>query len=133
MSLPAHDTAADTDQAFLGVTKSATGRRWLARQTDRRLAAALCQRFGVSDLIGGAMAARGVDLDSADAFLEPKLCSLLPDQIGDPETLAEGGGQPTIGRAREPAPSGGAFGDAQKSLVRVRCRVVGRQAHAKPP
>ncbi|MDJ0895472.1 MAG: single-stranded-DNA-specific exonuclease RecJ [Alphaproteobacteria bacterium] len=79
MSLPAHDTAPDADQAFLGVAKSATGRRWLARPTDRRLAAALSQRFGVSDLLGAAMAARGVDLDSAEAFLEPKLRALLPD------------------------------------------------------
>ena len=65
--------------AFLGVAHSASGRRWRARSNDDRLALALAQRLGVPEVIGRVLAGRGVALDAADGFLNPKLRDLLPD------------------------------------------------------
>src|SRR5580692_446437 len=65
--------------AFLGVEKSATGRRWLARECDERLALALAQRHALPDLIARSLSARGIGLDDAQGFLEPRLRDLLPN------------------------------------------------------
>jgi len=65
--------------AFLGVERSLTGRRWLARPGDSRVAQALSQRLGLPELIGRVLAARGIGLDEAAAFLSPTLRDLLPD------------------------------------------------------
>lgn len=65
--------------AFLGVSKSFTGRRWEARDYDERTALALSQRFTLPDTIARSLAARGVTLDEATGFLDPKLRDALPD------------------------------------------------------
>jgi single-stranded-DNA-specific exonuclease len=65
--------------AFLGVSHSFSGRRWVARAADARLAEALAQRLGVPDQLARALAGRGVGLDDAPTFLEPKLRALMPD------------------------------------------------------
>ena len=65
--------------AFLGVTRSVTGRRWRARAEDNRLVQALSQRLGVPELIARVLAGRGVDLEHGDTFLQPTLRDLLPD------------------------------------------------------
>ena len=65
--------------AFLNVTQSFTGRRWVARDYDERVALALSQRHGLPDVIARSLAARGVTLDEAPAFLDPKLRDALPD------------------------------------------------------
>lgn len=65
--------------AFLGVERSLTGRRWLARGGDDRLAQALSQRLALPEVVGRVLAARGVGLDEAEAFLNPTLRDLLPD------------------------------------------------------
>jgi single-stranded-DNA-specific exonuclease len=67
--------------AFLGVERSLTGTRWRRRGGDDRLGLALAQRHGVPELIGRILAARGIDLDAADAFLNPTLRALLPDPL----------------------------------------------------
>ena len=64
---------------FLGIEKSCTGRRWIARDYDERISLALAQRHGVSDIIARSLSARGIGLDDAAAFLAPKLRDLLPD------------------------------------------------------
>jgi single-stranded-DNA-specific exonuclease len=66
-------------EAFLGVEHSFMGRRWLAREYDERLALTLAQRHGLPDIIARSLSARGVALDDASAFLDPKLRDLLPD------------------------------------------------------
>ncbi|MDE1145171.1 MAG: single-stranded-DNA-specific exonuclease RecJ [Azospirillaceae bacterium] len=63
----------------MGVSHSATGRRWLARPHDERLALAHAQRGGLPELVGRVLAARGVDLDAAEDFLAPTLKRFLPD------------------------------------------------------
>ncbi|CCG41680.1 single-stranded-DNA-specific exonuclease RecJ [Magnetospirillum molischianum] len=65
--------------AFLGVERSLTGRRWQARPGDDRVAQALSQRLGLPELIGRVLAARGIGLDEAPVFLSPTLRDLLPD------------------------------------------------------
>lgn len=65
--------------AFLGVERSLSGRRWLARPTDDRLALALSQRLGLPELVGRVLASRNVGLDEAEGFLNPTLRDLLPD------------------------------------------------------
>ena len=68
-----------TSGSFLNVEQSLGGKRWRPRLTDDRGALAIAQRLGVPDVLGRVLAARGVDTDTADAFLDPKLRDLLPD------------------------------------------------------
>ncbi|WP_096703596.1 single-stranded-DNA-specific exonuclease RecJ [Magnetospirillum sp. 15-1] len=68
-----------TQPAFLGVERSLSGRRWLARPGDERLALTLAQRLGLPELVGRVLASRGVGLDEAESFLNPTLRDLLPD------------------------------------------------------
>lgn len=68
-----------SSEAFLGVAQSASGKRWEARPDDTRLTAALAQRYSLPEPVARAMAARGIDLDAAEAFLDPKLSRDLPD------------------------------------------------------
>jgi single-stranded-DNA-specific exonuclease len=61
------------------VERSLSGRRWLARAGDERLALALSQRLGLPELVGRVLASRGIGLDDAEGFLNPTLKELLPD------------------------------------------------------
>jgi single-stranded-DNA-specific exonuclease len=65
--------------AFLGIERSLTGRRWVARLEDERTALALAQRAGVPEIVGRVLAARGVGLDDVETFLAPRLRAQLPD------------------------------------------------------
>lgn len=73
------DAFMQSPAAFLGVERSTTGRRWLARPADERLALALAQGNGLPELVARVMAARGVGLEEAEGFLSPTLRSMLPD------------------------------------------------------
>jgi len=72
------DGASDL-QAFLGVTRSLSGRVWRARPADPAVARAHQLRLGLSEPLARALAARGVDEDSADHYLNPTLKALFPD------------------------------------------------------
>jgi len=73
-------TASDaTIAAVLGVERSLTGRRWRARHGDERAGLALAQRFGLPEIIGRLLAARGIGAEEAERFLEPSLRNSLPD------------------------------------------------------
>lgn len=65
--------------AFLNVERSLNGRRWQVREGDGRLALTLSQRFGLPEVVGRILAARGIGLDDAESFLNPTLRDLLPD------------------------------------------------------
>lgn len=67
------------DAAYLGVARSASGKRWLARPVDGRMALALAQRFDLPESVGRALAARGIGPETAEGFLEPTLRRDLPD------------------------------------------------------
>ena len=66
-------------ETALGIERSVTGRRWVWRAADERLGAQLAQRLGLPELVGRLLAARGIGVDAAQAFLEPTLRGLLPD------------------------------------------------------
>lgn len=65
--------------AYLGVDRSFSGKKWRLRLADERAGLALCQRLGVPEIVGRVLAARGVDPESAERFLEPQLRHQLPD------------------------------------------------------
>lgn len=64
--------------SFLKVDRSASGRRWVSRLADDRLALAMAQRWELPEILGRVMAARGVALDEAEAFLNPTIRALMP-------------------------------------------------------
>ncbi|MDR3438829.1 single-stranded-DNA-specific exonuclease RecJ [Telmatospirillum sp.] len=79
MAMDGKDGLSVGAEAFLGVERSLTGRRWQSKPIDDRLAQAISQRLEVPDVVARAMVARGVDLDGAQSFLNPTLRELLPD------------------------------------------------------
>ena len=64
--------------AFLDIESSIKGQRWVARLDDQRLAHAIAEKNDLPEILGRVMAARGVELDQAEAFLNPTLRSLMP-------------------------------------------------------
>ena len=64
---------------FLGVARSLTGRAWRERPHDGAIARAHQLRFGLSEPLARALAARGVDEAAAEAYLNPTLRALFPD------------------------------------------------------
>lgn len=63
---------------FLDVERSITDQSWRARRLDERTAEAISQRSGLPDILGRVLAARGVAIDDADAFMAPTLRQLMP-------------------------------------------------------
>ena len=81
-----------TSAAFLGVTSSLTGRRWVGPDAGAvRLAEAMEQITGLPDALCRVLVARGVAPEEAERFLAPALRDLLPDPMGlrDMEPAAE--------------------------------------------
>lgn len=76
MTAPA---AHEPGAAFLGVERSIGGKLWRDRLTDERLAVAISQRYDLPEIVGRALAARGVGLDDVEPFLDPTLRAFLPD------------------------------------------------------
>ena len=74
----ARDTLERSD-AFLGVERSLTGRRWTARGLDERAALALAQRLALPEPVARVLAGRGIGLEEAEAFMAPTLRAQLPD------------------------------------------------------
>ena len=64
---------------FLGVARSLKDQPWYLTDTDDRLAQALAQRLGVPEIVGRVLAGRGVDLETAEGFLNPTIRDTLPD------------------------------------------------------
>jgi single-stranded-DNA-specific exonuclease len=64
--------------AFLDIERSIKGQRWVARLDDQRLAHAIAEKNDLPEILGRVMAARGVELEQAEAFLNPTLRSLMP-------------------------------------------------------
>ncbi|MCB1485719.1 MAG: single-stranded-DNA-specific exonuclease RecJ [Hyphomicrobiaceae bacterium] len=66
---------------FLGVANSAKGMVWRERltQESRATAVAISQRYGLPELMGRVLAARGSTLEDAELFLDPTIKALMPD------------------------------------------------------
>ncbi|MEQ1609106.1 MAG: single-stranded-DNA-specific exonuclease RecJ, partial [Hyphomonadaceae bacterium] len=76
---------------YLGVAHSLSGKAWRQRPMDEALAAEHARRLQAPDLVGRLLAARGVELDEAQLFLNPTLKDLFPDPstFVDMDTAAE--------------------------------------------
>lgn len=68
-----------TGEGALYVARSFSGLAWRPRLEDSRAALTLAQRFELPEFVARAMAGRGIGADAADAFLNPRLASQLPD------------------------------------------------------
>ena len=78
--------------AFLGVSASATGRRWVGlSENDDRLAQAIAQQTGLPATLSRPLARLGVRAENASAYLTPSLRDLMPDPsiFRDMDTAAE--------------------------------------------
>lgn len=83
MTLPVSALPVETIPAFLGVSRSATGRVWRDRLDPRGAAKALAiaQRYQVPEMLARIIAGRGIDIDAVDDFLDPTIRKLLPDPL----------------------------------------------------
>lgn len=71
-----------TNRAFLNVTQSLTGRRWVGPGLEaERLAEAMAQQTRLPMALCQTLVARGVPPAEADAYLNPQLRDLLPDPL----------------------------------------------------
>ena len=68
------------ESAFLGVERSASGRRWRLRAAaDDAAAAAIAAHLAVPDILARLLSQRGVSVAEAARFLAPRLRDQLPD------------------------------------------------------
>ena len=116
----------------LGIERSLSGRRWLWRQGEDRVAQGIAQRHQLPDILGRLLAARGADRETALHFLEPTLRALLPDPstLRDMDEAAD-----RLARAVRTGETVGVFGDYDVDgacasavlavvLGRLGCRVI---------
>lgn len=82
------DIAGKAIRPFLGVERSVSGQAWRARldPAGENRALAMAQTHGLPELIARVLAARGVDVNEAPAFLDPTIRALMPD----PSSLTDG-------------------------------------------
>ncbi len=75
----ADDTGSQTLNAFLGVSRSLSGRAWRQRPADAATTRAHMQGLGLEEPLARALASRGVRADQGADFLTPTLRALFPD------------------------------------------------------
>ncbi|GAW39835.1 Single-stranded-DNA-specific exonuclease RecJ [Brevundimonas sp. SH203] len=75
----ADDSAAKTLNAFLGVSRSLSGRAWRQRPADAAVVRAHMQALGLDEVLARALASRGVRAEHGADFLTPTLRALFPD------------------------------------------------------
>ncbi len=75
----------------LGVARSLSGRKWIWRTGEDRVALGIAQRAGLPEIVGRLLAARGIGIDGCGHFLDPTLRALLPDPslLADMDQAAE--------------------------------------------
>jgi single-stranded-DNA-specific exonuclease len=61
------------------VERSVCGRRWQLQPVDEALALSISQRLDLPEIVGRVLAARGVGIEAAAAFLRPRIRDSLPD------------------------------------------------------
>lgn len=85
---PLDPSGADTGAAaFLGVEHSARGFAWRERlgPGQANIATMMAQQYGVPELLGRILAARGIGVDEVPVTLDPTIKALMPD----PSTLVD--------------------------------------------
>ena len=81
MTFPAKTLPVEAPPAFLGVTRSLTGKFWRDRLDARGAAKALAivQRHQLPEMLARVLAGRDVDIDAVGEFLDPTIRKLMPD------------------------------------------------------
>src|SRR6266566_2461697 len=81
MTLPATALPIELPPAFLGVTRSLTGKLWRDRLDARGAAQALAiaQRYQLPEMLARVLAGRDVEIDTVADFLDPTIRKLMPD------------------------------------------------------
>src|SRR5258705_7194290 len=81
MTLPASALPVEAPPAFLGVTRSATGKLWRDRLDARGAARALAivQRYQLPEMLARVPARRDVEGDAGQDYLGPTIRKLMPD------------------------------------------------------
>ena len=95
MAVAAEDSA-DAPRCMLGVENSVLGRRWVSRDPAAdRLGLAIAQAHGLPEVVGRVLAARGVPLEEAEAYLAPTLRELMPNpaSLKDMDAAADDDGE----------------------------------------
>lgn len=77
MPFPSDDP--ESGASCLNVARSLSGKAWFDRIADDRAGWALAQGFGLPEIVGRVLAARGVTAEVCERFLSPTLKALLPD------------------------------------------------------
>src|SRR5437762_3460736 len=87
MTLPASAIPVELPPAFLGVTRSATGKLWRDRLDARGAARALAitQRYQLPEMLARVLPGRDVGIAEVEDFLDPTIRKLMPD----PHTVTE--------------------------------------------
>lgn len=70
---------AEPGDAFLGVGRSVSGRKWRAREADDRSVADIARQQGIPEILARVVAGRGIAPADAAHFLAPKLRDAFPD------------------------------------------------------
>jgi single-stranded-DNA-specific exonuclease len=120
----------------LGVGRSLSGRRWVWRTGEDRVAFGIAQRMGVPEIVGRLLAARGIGIEAACDFLDPTLRALLPDPslLIDMDAAAE-----RLARAASEGEMVGVFGDydvdgaCSAALIVTLLRDLGCTVHHHVP
>ncbi|MCE9507855.1 MAG: single-stranded-DNA-specific exonuclease RecJ [Alphaproteobacteria bacterium] len=68
-----------TCESVLDVQKSVLGKKWAFSPADDRLAQGISQAFGLPEIVGRILVARGVRFDDVEGFLNPALKTQLPN------------------------------------------------------
>jgi len=63
----------------LDIQESILGKKWTFSQVDERLSQGISQSFGLPEIIGRLLTARGVQFDEVEDFLNPTIKTQLPD------------------------------------------------------
>ncbi|MCZ6742488.1 MAG: single-stranded-DNA-specific exonuclease RecJ [Alphaproteobacteria bacterium] len=120
----------------LTVERSFSGLNWRPRLDDDRAALVLAQRLGLPEIVGRALAARGIGPKDAELFLNPALKVQLPDP-GHLQDMERGAGR--IADAIEAGEGIAVFGDydvdgATSSALLARfCRALGTEIETYIP
>jgi single-stranded-DNA-specific exonuclease len=66
-------------EILLAVENSITGRMWCARPAEMRVVQAIAQNHNLPEIVARVIVGRGIDIETAAAFLNPTLRDHLPD------------------------------------------------------
>ena len=79
MSLSLAKTNNLNKEFVLGVSSSIKEQNWKFRSADERISLAISQRLQIPEIISKIISSRGITLDDAEVFLNPKLRDTIPD------------------------------------------------------